>query len=226
MDVTEAILQINNTYGQGGSSMSNATSASKSLNFAEGASIQKASKTGQVTRLPYTIKFKGTTGLFGAENQFFEINTEVKDYGQRSDVFEGPYLVARITDDCGTDTYYECALIDPNADLEPIVNTFEPAVITDNLVAVNRPVFTVQVKNYGSGNKYEDDWLDVALYTKQRFTHPYEGMIIESKDKFYLGFHARNTRRLDYDVDIVIGEAFTSYYDLTEQQKELMQRII
>ena len=34
----------------------------QSLNFAEGGNINKAVKTGTVTRLPFTMKFKGTTG--------------------------------------------------------------------------------------------------------------------------------------------------------------------
>lgn len=226
MDVTDAIQQINTKMGQGGNSLENSVSSNKSLNFAEGATIQKPTMTGTLTRLPYTFKFKGTTGLGGAENQFFQIDSDVKDYGVSDQVFEGPYLVAFITPGCDTDTYYDCALIDENKDLEPIVNTYEPAVISDNLVGINRPVFTVRLKNNGTGNQYVDNWLDVSLYTKQRFVHPEDGMIIFGKDKLYIGFHARNTRRLDYDVEVIVGEAFTSYYQLTDEQKRLMQRVI
>ena len=99
MDVTEAIQQINQKYGQGVNSLANSLSSNKSLNFAEGASMQRATQTGIVSRLPFTFKFKGTTGLFGAENQYFEIDTNIKDYGQNADVFEGGYLVARFIPD-------------------------------------------------------------------------------------------------------------------------------
>ena len=222
MDVTKQIRQIHNQYGGGGNSIANTLSASRSLNFAEGASIQRAVQTGTLTRLPFTFRFKGTVGSFGADNQFFEINTAIKDYGNQA-VFEADYLTAQATEYADLDTYYTPGEF-KDEDFE-IVNTYKPALISDNLVGINKPVFSLQMKNNGTGNMYEDGWLDVRLYTKAKEEHPYDGMFLQANDKLYVGFHARNTRRLSYDVEVVIGEAYTSEYLLNSEQRQLMQKV-
>lgn len=223
MDVTKAINQIHNQYGGGGNSIASTLSANRSLNFAEGASIQKPVVTGTITRLPFTLKFKGTVGSFGADNQFFEINTSIQDYG-REEVYEDGWAVALVSEYTDTDPYYVPGLVNQRNDNE-IVNTYYPGIITDNLFGITKPVFTLEMKNKGTGNMYEDAWLDVRLYTKAKEEHPYDGMILQADDKLYVGFHARNTRRLSYDVEIVIGESFTNEYRLTAEQRQLMQKV-
>ena len=61
-----------------------------------------------------------------------------------------------------------------------------------------------------TGNKYIDAWFDVRLYTKNREEHPYDKMYVRLNDFFYIGFHARNTRRLPYNVKCVIGQEYLS----------------
>ena len=221
MDVTQAIIDATNKYGGSGNSIASTLSASKSLNFAEGASIQKSVKTGTLTRLPFTYRFKGTVGSFGADNQFFEITTDVKDYGI-GDVQGGDgYFQAVISSYGGTDPYYTNAIVKPNED-NAIINTYHPAKISNVLDGVLKPMFSVKLENMGTGNMYEDDWLDVRLYTKCREEHPYDEMFVGKKDKLYVGFHARNTRRLGYDVEITIGEEFVSQYELTAEQRRFL----
>ena len=73
MDVTDQILQHTRVYGASDSTAPHNLSASKSLNFANGASIQRAERQ-RVTVIPYTLRYKGTTGLFGAENYFVRVH--------------------------------------------------------------------------------------------------------------------------------------------------------
>ena len=225
MDVTSSINQIQNTYGGGSNSIANALSSSKALNFAEGGSIQKAVKTGIITQLPFVFNFKGTVGSFGANNQFFEISTNIIDYGIGS-ATRGDYKQGVIYRQEDTDPYYDAVVIDYDSDLEPVVNTFLKAEISDELSSILKPVFSLSLINNGSGNKYEDCWLDTRLYSKYKEEHPYDEMLFRDKDKFYIGFHARNTRRLDYDVQLVLGLEYMSEYELNEQERKLLTKQI
>ena len=66
--------------------------------------------------------------------------------------------------------------------------------------------FKVELKNLKTGNKYIDAWLDVRLYNQYYDEHPYDIMYVKQKEPFYIGFHARNTRRLPYNVLCAISE--------------------
>ena len=225
MDVTSSINQLQNTYGGGSNSIANALSTSRVLNFAEGGSIQKAVKTGTITQLPFVINFKGTVGSFGADNQFFEISTNIIDYGignaSRDDYSQA--IIYRYTD---TDTYYDAAIVDENQDLDPVTNEYLRARISDELSDIAKPVFSLSLINKGTGNKYEDCWLDTRLYSKYKEEHPYDEMLFRNKDKFYIGFHARNTRRLSYDVQLVLGLEYMSEYELNERERKLLTKQI
>ena len=225
MDVTQEVRQSVIKYGGSGNSIASGTSSCKSLNFAEGGNINKAVKTGTITRLPFKIQFKGTTGLFGSENTFVEITTAVKDLFFDSEVETGSYVNATITRIDDSTTYYEGGFIDPNTD-NIVINQFEPGLVTgDFLGGIAKPMFSLRMENRGSGNKYEDCWLDVRLYTKQKEEHPYDAMFLHPDDKLYVGFHARNTRRLNYDVDLILGERIESEYTLNKDQRALVPRI-
>ena len=69
-DVTEQILQQHIQYGASENTAPQGLAASKCLNFANGASIQRPERQ-RVTVIPYTLNYQGTTGLFGAENYFY-----------------------------------------------------------------------------------------------------------------------------------------------------------
>ena len=42
------------------------------------------------------------------------------------------------------------------------------------------------------------------------------------KDFFYIGFHARNTKRLPYNVNLKVGGEFISEYDLTPEERRYL----
>ena len=112
MDVTQQVRQSVTKYGGSGGALASGLSSSRSLNFAEGGSINKPVKTGTVTRLPFTLKFNGSTGLFGSENTFVEINTSILDVFGDAEVDEGDYQSSRIKQFAGSDPYYVEAIID------------------------------------------------------------------------------------------------------------------
>jgi len=206
MDVTEQILQQHLIYGASDNTAPQGLAASKSLNFANGASIQRPENQ-RITVIPYTLKYQGSTGLFGAENYFVRVNAEVPlDITLKC--YEEPFWeCARITSEpWNPGSVYDSAIIDYSKDLEPLVNEYEPALISSKVRATTNSYISVDLTNLKTGNKYIDDWLDVRLYTSDREEHPYDKMYVRLKDYFYIGFHARNTRRLDYNVEALIGD--------------------
>ena len=206
MDVTEQILQQHIQYGASDNTAPQGLAASKSLNFANGASIQRPEKQ-RVTVIPYTLNYQGTTGLFGAENYFVRVEADVPlDYTLKC--FEEKFWeCAMISQDTfDPSSVYDTAVIDYTKDLTT-VNTFEPAVITQVAIRPDSDSYiSVDLTNLKTGNIYMDSWLDVRLYTAEREEHPYDKMYVRLHDYFYIGFHARNTRRLDYNVRAVIGD--------------------
>ena len=225
-DVTHEVTKYVELYGGTPNSIESTLATNKVLNFAEGASINKPVKSGLITRVPFTIKFKGNVGSFGADNQFFELTTDIKDLFERKDILNDRYLDANLSADTSNDPYYNKAVIDFLSDnIE--VNDYLPALIS-NAIAFNdgkNLFFSVSMKNKGTGNMYEDSWLDVRLYTKQKEEHPSDEMLIQSKDKLYVGFHARNTRRLGYDVEVTIGTEYFESTQLTPSDRVFLQRI-
>ena len=215
MDVTDQILQHTRAYGASDSTAPQNLAASKSLNFANGASIQRAEYQ-RVTVIPYTLKYKGTTGLFGAENYFVRVHADVPlDFTLKC--FEEPFWECARTsqEDFDAGSVYEQAIIDTDKDLE-IVNTYEPATMSAKKTAPTDTYISVDLTNLKTGNTYIDSWLDVRLYTSEREEHPYDKMYVRLHDYFYIGFHARNTRRLDYNVEALIGDELVPSEDVED----------
>ena len=46
----------------------------------------------------------------------------------------------------------------------------------------------------------------------------YDEMYVSPKDTIYVGFHARNTRHLPYNVTVTIGEEILSSGDVARQE--------
>ena len=116
---------------------------------------------------------------------------------------------------------YKTADIDPLQDLTT-VNTYEPAAILQNrLGTLSDAYISVELENLKTGNKYIDSWFDVRLYTKDRMEHPYNKMYVRIKDFFYIGFHARNTKRLPYNVKCVIGQEYISGLDVDNLRQQV-----
>ena len=215
MDVTEQILRQHLTYGPSDNTAPQGLAASKSLNFANGPTIQRPENQ-RVTVIPYTLNYKGTTGLMGAENYFVKVQADV-NLDVTLKCYEEPFWeCARMSNEVfDPGSVYVEADIDGSKDLET-VNTYDPAQITTRARATTDSYISVDLTNLKTGNTYIDSWLDVRLYTSEREEHPYDKMYVRLKDYFYIGFHARNTRRLDYNVKAVIGDELIPSSSVTD----------
>ena len=223
MDVSEEILQNHLIYGASDNTHPAGIVASRSLNYAEGASIQRPDKL-SVSLIPYTLKYQGTVGLFGTENYFVKIQVNL-DSSVVASCYEEPYWeCAVIYAKEDTDPYYLEAILDREKDLTT-VNTYEPAYINLSMNTRFDSYLAVSVNNLKTGNQYMDDWLDIRLYTANREEHPYDTMYIKEKSFFYVGFHARNTRRLDYNVEVIVGGTYISYDAMTDDQRKQISRV-
>jgi hypothetical protein len=217
-DVTPQIQKTHLIYGSSDYTNPAYSSANKSLNYATGGSITSPERD-QVKIIPYTINYQDTVGLFGKENHFIRIDVNI-DKNYAFACFEEPgWECARITqDDYDVLNTYRTADIDPLQDLQT-VNTYDPAAISQNKLGTKSDAYiSVDLENLKTGNKYIDSWFDVRLYTKDRMEHPYNKMYVRIKDFFYIGFHARNTKRLPYNVKCVIGQEYLSGLEVGDRR--------
>mgnify|MGYP003335688965 CR=1 FL=1 len=210
IDVTQRILNRHTIYGASDNTQPQYLAANKSLNYANGGSITSP-EVEKVSIIPFTINYKDAVGLFGKENHFVRVNVNI-DKSNAFACFEEPgWECARISQEqLNAMSYYVQAEIDLTKDLTT-VNTYDPAKIIENKVPNLFDAYvSVDLENLKTGNKYIDNWFDVRLYTKEREEHPYDKMYVRLNDFFYIGFHARNTRRLPYNVKCVIGREYIS----------------
>ena len=225
--VTARVQRIHqNFYGASDNSAQNNTAASKSLNYANGPTLQRPEQV-VIYAMPTYDKWEDEVGLFGAENKFIHYT-----YSNNT--------ISAVA--CFEDVGYECAQYRPFAqerdpgwtgltwnprDFAEEETYAQAEVITDNQIPDYSPQKTfvsVEIVNHKTGNIYNDDWLDVRLYAKDRMEHPYSKMYVPWKEPFYAGFHARNTRRLPYNVDIVIGKEIVPLDRI--EDKRLIRRTI
>jgi len=117
------------------------------------------------------------------------------------------------------DPYYENGVVDREFNCVT-QNTYEcPNIIENRLPNVGLNAYvSVDLINKKTGNRFNDDWLDVRLYTQSREEHPYNRMWVKAKDFFYVGIHARNTRRLPFDVACVIGLEYAPYESIQDKR--------
>ena len=80
MDVTKAINQIHNQYGDGGNDLASNFSATRSLKFAAGAHIQTHVVTRPITLRPFPLQFNGIVGPFGDNILFRERISDTQGY--------------------------------------------------------------------------------------------------------------------------------------------------
>ena len=57
--------------------------------------------------------------------------------------------------------------------------------------------------------------------TKDKEEYFSDTLFIKPTDYFYIGLHARNTRRLPYNVEVDVGKFYISYDKMTESQRRL-----
>ena len=222
MNVTE---QVNRQMiGSGaGSARPQYLSVNKSLNYAKSSNSLLNARTERVTAIPYTSNYRDSVGLFGAENIFLKVELDVQNTLQIDDngILVDDYEDVVLKADGPTSIYWEEAVADYSLDLN-IENTFEPAVFTNELNFVPGAVIKVDLENLKTGNRFIDTWFDVRLYQKNRQEHAYDTMYVPVGEYFYIGFHARNTKRLPYNVRMTVNGELISKYELTAEQRRYL----
>ena len=225
VSVTQEQNRSRQLYGGGGSSNPAYLAASKNLNFAVGSNTMLNARAERVTAIPYVSNYKDSVGLFGAENIFLKVDLNIQNTNRVFDsqeILNGDYFEANTLDiaDPGA-PFWESVLFDFQQDLF-IENDFEPVEVSTEFAFVPNGVVRVDLENLKTGNRFIDSWFDVRLYTKDRQEYPYDTMYIGVKDYFYIGFHARNTKRLPYNVRMTVGSEIISTYQLTPEQRKYL----
>ena len=210
-DVTPQILKTHQIYGASDNTNPGYLSANRSLNYAVGGSIQRP-EMDKVSIIPYVINYQDTVGLFGKENHFVRVNVNINPEAAFACFEEEGWECAVMTEglDLSTVNTYQPAIADRTLDLTT-VNSYDPAAIKANTLSRKSDAYiSVDLENLKTGNKFIDNWFDVRLYTAAREEHPYDTMYVRLNDYFYIGFQARNTKRLPYNVKCVIGQEYVS----------------
>jgi len=223
MDVTKEIQKNHIVYGASDYTAPSGLSASKSLNYAKGPTIIHPDRA-LVTVIPSALRYTDTVGLFGAENYFLLVDLNI---------------TSEVAKACYEEPFWQCANIDyfrlekdngwisadiPQVD-DPRRNTYDPAnIIQNKLPILDKGYISIDLTNMKTNNRFIDDWLDIRLYTEDRQEHPYDKMYVPLKSFFYIGVHARNTKRLPYDIMCAIGQEYRSY-DSIEDERYIMRRI-
>jgi len=234
MDVTEQIQRFSILYGASDNTNPAGIAAAKKLNYAEGASITKPSLE-TVALIPSRLKYEDAVGLFGVENHFVKVDLRLLN--PTSICYpENTYICAIFRDEeidpADPYTYFNTgttpgqAYIDEFADetddgscpeFDVCYKNYQPSNLIGNEVpSYGSPKVSVRLNNLKTGNQYIDDWLDTRLYTKDRMEHPYNLMYINPGDFFYIGFHARNTKRLPYNVEVIVGEQYLDQSEIED----------
>ena len=201
-------------------------SPKKELNLVSGPSLLNPDEQ-VIHAVPMVEKWVDTVGLWSAENKFIEY-TFVDS--------EKLYALSCYDDEGYECLYYDEYLMEQDAGYKklkgypgqyPTINTYMEAKWTKGGIPIYSPepgFMSVEIINHGVDNIYIDSNVDVRLYTKDRVEHPYSKMYIPICEKFYAGFHARDTHLLPYNIEIQIAAEIIPLYKITD--KKLMRRSI
>ena len=219
MDVTNEIRKNHLIYGASDYTAAHRHASGRSLNYAAGPSITRPANQ-SVTIIPYTLKYESAVGLFGAENYFVKVTLEIQNNAQGT-CYEEPFWLCGYVDYIYDvpDPFFGTGLVDKSNFV--YTDSYDQAQITETYLPYlpgTNAFVSVDLNNLKVGNIYMDDWLDVRLYTKDREEHPFEKMYVRSNDFFYIGIHARNTKRLQFDVECVVGQEFLEYDAIKEKR--------
>jgi len=223
MDVTQEVQRNHIVYGASDYTAANSLAASNSLNYAEGATIAKPAHQ-ECSVIPFTFRYEDEVGLFGAENYFTRVKLNILGDVAFACFEEEGWSCASTTTRTDSDAFYEQAIIDESAICVDDPTGYYCADIIGNGISFGQNTYlSINLLNLKTGNMYIDDWLDVRLYTKNKEEHPYDRMWVKKNDSFYIGFHARNTKRLPFNVACVIGKEYANYESIPDK-KEIMRR--
>ena len=224
MDVTTQIERTINSLGGSGSSRQDYLSSNKTLNLTQSANSIATAQPFRITTAPYFLSLKDTVGLFGSENSFVKVDLNIQDANpaiQNSETPINGYLDIWVTSETGITNTYESAVNDFRQDMTP-VNGFAPAIYTNEVGdSSTRVLVSVDVRNLKTGNQYIDSWFDVSVYDRNG-NRLEDFFYSDFKNYFYLGFHARNTRRIPFNVEVEIGGEVTTYLQLPAAKRHLV----
>ena len=222
MDVTEQITWTRRTYGSSDNTNPAYNASSMSLNYASGGTWQHAVNQ-SISAIPSTLKYADSVGLFGAPNYFIKVKCDIRSVQGFADFEEAGWEAAVVSDFVPEeDPYYVSAVVDGVPEFDP---KYEGARFTGSeLPNYANPLVSVELTNFKTGNIYTDSWLDVRLYTPDREEHPYDFMYIRPNQFFYIGIHARNTKRIPYDLQVVIGEYFVPLEEVEDKRYIMRSR--
>ena len=221
MNVTTEINTKRSSMGGSGSSRQEYLSSNKSLNLSTAGNSINTAPSQLVTAIPVAVSMQDSVGLFGAENRYIKLNLDIQG---SSTVFanidqpENSYFPVWTFDEVGVENDFFTAdmnfLLDSNT-----VNDFQPAKVSGDLSQYNRPVISVELFNLKTGNRFVDNWMDVQLYGPNKRPTEEDKIYTDLGSDVYIGFHARNTKRLPYNVRIEVGVEYLEYADMTNAQR-------
>lgn len=225
MDVTDQILDQARIQGSSDNTNPATIGAARVLNYAIGPTAVQAERH-KVTSVPWTIPFTDRAVGLGADNFYVKFKLDVDE--PRFACFEPPgWECARMSassfdpsSDYEDAILYEALDNDDDGSCGPnltCINTYEPAQTPEaQFYAQNLPRLSVRVVNNGTGNMYVDKDFDVNLMQKSRRPIQEDVLWVTLNDEFYIVFHARNTKRIPYNVDLIIGEKVLNEEDIPQ----------
>ena len=171
------------------------------------------------------LNFSDSVGLFGSENRFVKIDLQIQSSSSVFANIEFPentyFPVWQLDDETLVNDYYTGEF---NYFQDPVtVNTYAPALVSGSLSDYSRPMVSIDLTNLKTGNKFIDAWLEVTLYGKDKQPVDEDFLYTDIDSYFYIGFHARNTRRLAYNVDLKVGVEYLEYNNMTAAQRRLVR---
>lgn len=225
MDVTTEINNKIQIMGGSGSSAPAYLASNKSLLFARGANSINTAPSQRVTAIPLQLNFSDAVGLFGSENTFVKVELDIQssvNLFANVETPENTYYPVWTFEETELVNNYETAVFDYLKDLVT-ENTYLPVRLSGELSEYDRPIVSVQLSNIKTGNRFVDAWLEPVLYGKDKKRAEQDLLYTDIKSYFYVGFHARNTRRLPYNVNVNIGVEYLEYRNMTEAQRKLLR---
>jgi hypothetical protein len=223
MNVTDQVIKIHQTYGASDNTNPTYYSTNKSLNYAKSSNSLMNARQENLTVIPYEINYKDTVVLFGTENIFVKLQLDIQNSLSLVNGIEiNDYVDAVLLSKDDSDIFYESVVTDYERDLET-VNTYEPALISnEGLDFVPNAHVAVNLANLKTGNKYTDAWFDTTLYTPDRRPWEYDRIIVPIKSYIYVGFHARNTKRLPYNVSLTVDNKLINPNELSKEERRYL----
>jgi hypothetical protein len=223
MNVTDQVIKIHQTYGASDNTNPTYYSSNKSLNYAKSSNSLMNARQENLTVIPYEINYKDTVGLFGTENIFVKLQLDIQNSLSLVNGIEiNDYVDAVLLSGDDSDIFYESVVTDYSRDLET-VNTYEPALISnEGLDFVPNAHVAINLANLKTGNKYTDAWFDTTLYTPDRRPWEYDRIIVPINSYIYVGFHARNTKRLPYNVSLTVDNRLINPNELSKEERRYL----